>query len=117
MPIFDYLVEWDRVTDLSTLDFSAYVGQVNSIEFMGCDPETLLCEGVTIDPAFVLNPADPHCYRVQACFKKRAITFDGVSGGWNHQIYGPPYSLDRVEVRTADGTPPYASTDFSDIFL
>ena len=37
VPILDYLVEWDRVTDLSALDFSAYVGQVNSSSFMGCD--------------------------------------------------------------------------------
>ncbi len=117
VPILDYIVEWDRVTDLTALDFSGYVGQVNSISFMGCDAETLLCEGVSIDPSFVLDPAGPFCYKVRACFKKRAITFDGVSGGWNHQLYGPPYSLDPVEVRTASGTPPYASTDFTDFFL
>ena len=55
----EYRVEWDRVQDLSQLDFSGYVGYVNQTEFMGCEPETLLCMAAPQEPSFVLDPSNP----------------------------------------------------------
>ena len=39
----EYDVEWDRVTDVTDLDFDDLVGSVNSDPFMGCASGTLLC--------------------------------------------------------------------------
>ena len=41
----EYTIEWDRVQDLDSLDFSGLIGAVNSDEFMGCPPGTLFCAG------------------------------------------------------------------------
>ena len=36
IPLVDYLVEWDRVQDLTALDWSGQIGYVNQTAFMGC---------------------------------------------------------------------------------
>ena len=114
IPLIDYLVEWDRVQDLSALDWDGQIGCVNQAEFMGCGPETLLLEGVSLTPSFVLNPSNPHAWKATATLKQRQIRVGGNVYGWNHDFLPNPPGWTRILM--ADGTPRYQLTDFSNLF-
>ncbi len=114
IPLIDFLVEWDRVQDMSVLDWDAEIGCVNESEFMGCEPETLLLEGVSLAPSFVLNPTNPHAMKATVQLKKRRIVAGGNVYGWNHDYLPNPPGW--VRVLMADGTPRYETADFTDMF-
>ena len=114
IPLRDYVVEWDRVQDMSALNFSGLVGEVNAVAFLGCNPETLLLEGVSLTPSFVLNPLNPHAFRATATFKQRQILAGGNVYGWNYDYLPNPPGWVRITM--ADGTPRYPLVDFSEMF-
>jgi hypothetical protein len=114
IPLIDYLVEWDRVQDLSALDWDGEIGYVNATTFLGCEPETLLLEGVSLAPSFVLNPSNPHAWKATATLKKRKIQVDGNIYGWNHDFLPNPPGWTTILM--ADGTPRYQFADFTNLF-
>ena len=114
IPLADYLVEWDRVQDLTALDYSGCVGCVNEATFLGCEAETLLCEGASLTPSFVLNPSLPHAWKVAVTLKKRRIQIGDNVYGWNHDYLPNPPGWARIVM--SDGTPRYQLSDFSDMF-
>lgn len=135
IPLIDFQIEWDRVQGLDTsgssssgieaaytLDFTQYIGHVNSETFLGCEPETLLLEGVNITPSFVINPTNPHAYKAVATFKRRKIVVGNSSSGdgstvygWNHDYLPIPPGWQRVLM--ADGSWRYPTVDFTNIFM
>jgi hypothetical protein len=114
IPLVDFVVEWDRIQDMSVLDWDGEIGRVNRADFMGCEPETLLLEGVSLAPSFVLNPSNPHAYKATATLKKRRIQVGGETYGWNHDYLPNPPGWTRMQM--SDGTLRYQLADFSDMF-
>jgi hypothetical protein len=114
IPLVDYLVEWDRVQDLSALDWDEEIGCVNQAAVMGCEPETLLLEGVSLAPSFVLSPSNPHAWKATATLKKRKIEVGGSAYGWNHDYLPNPPGWTKILM--SDGTPRYPLADFSGLF-
>lgn len=126
IPLIDYHVEWDRVQTLTALDFTPYVGRVNSLSFLGCEPETLLLEGVNITPSFTLNPTSPHAWKATATFKRRKIAVAGSTSssgigtggnvyGWNHDYLPIPPGWTRITMNNGDDR--YPKVDFTSIFF
>jgi hypothetical protein len=125
IPTQEFIVEWDRVryhkTGLATL--KALEGSVNSIAFMGQEPETLLLEGVDIEHSFILDNVDPWAFKITMTFKGRRILFpsEDVYGhpttavlGWNHEFHENPAGWVRMIM--ADGRNRYSLVDFTNIF-
>ena len=79
----EFHIEWDRVTDLDDLDFSGYIGAVNTDDFLGVPAGQLLCAGVSLGPSFVLTPGSPCAWKAIATFKQKAITDSTGTYGWN----------------------------------
>ena len=145
IPLTDFNIEWDRVTDLGAINFTPYVGKVNKTTFMGCEPETLLLETANATPSFILDPVNgPWAWRVLCCFKRRRIalqaqfwaqggtvsptgativTEDDIETaimGWNHEFREQPSpGWQYVQMTAAPGSvlsPRYTLYDFTDIF-
>jgi hypothetical protein len=114
IPLVDYLVEWDRVQDLSALSWDGEIGYVNQNDFLGCEPETLLLEGVNLSPSFVLNPSNPHAWKATATLKQRKVAAGGNAYGWNHDFLANPPGWTRITM--SDGRPRYPLADFADMF-
>jgi hypothetical protein len=114
IPLVDYLVEWDRVQDLGALDFDDEIGCVNESAFMGCEAETLLLEGVSLMPSFVLNPSNPHCWKATATLKRRRIVIGSDVYGWNDDFIPNPPGWTRMLM--SDGNPRYPQADFTGLF-
>jgi hypothetical protein len=114
IPLVDYVVEWDRVQDLSTLDFDGVIGFVNESEFMGCEAETLLLEGVSLMPSFVLSPTNPHSWKATAALKRRRIVVGDDVYGWNYDFLPNPPGWTRIIM--SDGNPRYPAADFTGLF-
>ena len=110
----EFHVEWDRVTDLSSLDFSDYIGAVNSDAFMGVDAGQLLCVGVSLTPAFVLTPGSPCAWKAIATFKQKSITDASGTYGWNDWFN--PATQQWEDLTLTSGDPPYDTEAFSGIF-
>jgi hypothetical protein len=143
IPLTDFNIEWDRVTDLGSLDFTPYVGKVNQNTFMSCEPETLLLEAANATPSFILDPINgPWAWKVTCCFKRRRIVLPNTywnSGGpptnatlvddgdthvavmgWNHEFREQPipgwqYVL-MASQPNSPTSPRYTQYDFTDIF-
>ncbi len=114
----EYTVEWDRVQDLDSLDFSGYVGAVNSDDFMGCASGTLFCAGAPQEPSFVLNPVNPCAWKTTVTLKQRAIVVaDGDNAGtygWNDWLN--PKTQQWEPLTLTNGEPPYNAVEFSEMF-
>lgn len=118
VPVAEYTVSCDRMT-LAEVNaampdgkWDVYNGCVNfemecpqqsdplaSVDFLGAPYGTLLMDGYEMQETYVCHPADPHRYRLTACFKKRVVTApdgttlndeDGVPVGWNHDYINRP---------------------------
>jgi hypothetical protein len=113
IPLTDFVIEWDRIQDLGVMDWDGQIGFVNQAEFLGCEPETLLFEGVSLTPSFVLNPSNPHAWKATAALKQQRIVVGDAIYGWNH-IYYPLDGWKHTGL-TQTGTL-YPLADFSDMF-
>ena len=127
IPIIDYEVEWDRVPlDGNHLGFRDYIGSVNETTFMGCEPETLLCEAVDGEPSWLLNASSPFSFKAVARLKKRRIagTLPGGQAfifGWNHEYDIKQQRWVYINIVTDPGppqvqSPRYPVYDFSALF-
>ncbi len=110
----EFHVEWDRVQDMDSLDFSDWIGAVNSDTFLGVPAGQLLCAGATIDPSYVLNPDNPCSYRAVLTFKQKAITDATGVYGWND--WYNPATQQWEELTLTSGSPPYDTEAFAGIF-
>ncbi len=110
----EYHVEWGRVTDLSSLDFSNYIGSVNEDTFMGVDAGQLLCAGVTLEPGFVLVPGSPLAWTAKAIFKQKSITDSSGTYGWNKRYNEAIEAWEDFTLVSGDLA--YDTYDFSGIF-
>ena len=110
----EYHVEWGRVVDLDSLDFTDYIGAVNSDMFMGCDVGHLLCSGVSLKPSFVLTAGSPLAWTAEAIFKELNINSGGSSYGWNDWFNPATQAWEALTL--TDGNPPYDAVAFSGIF-
>jgi hypothetical protein len=109
-----YHVEWGRVTDLDSLDFSDYLGEVNSDDFMGVPAGQMLCAGASHRPTTVLTPGEPLAWTVVLTFKQKSITTSDGTFGWN-DWYNPATEQYEAMVLSS-GDPPYDDTAFGGIF-
>ena len=145
IPLIDYMIEWDRVADVASLDFTDYIGCVNSKTFMSCEPETLLLESANLVPSFIIDPENgPWSWKVVCSFKRRAISvpagslaaddggasagfgdgdntvLDMIVIGWNYDFLpGPPpgwYYMNMASAPGVTGGPRYPLVDFTDLF-
>jgi hypothetical protein len=87
LPTAELHITWDRLEDWQVPDFKKYTGRVNEDDFMGCDPEELLCESADIDHSFVADLEKTNRFRVTVILRRMRIEdADGtVWGGWNHE--------------------------------
>ncbi len=119
----------------SNLQFGPYDGAVNSVPFLGCDPETLLFEGAEVEPSFLMTAkeppeADPRCYKATVTLKRRRIVVGNDVFGWNHEydcrgkkwayVYmnapGDFGTGQSSSSGTPPGTPRYQLVDFEGMF-
>lgn len=130
IPILEFNVDWDRVNNPPVTTWRDLMGKVNSTEFMGCEPETLLFEGYSLEPSIRFSVLDPFCWRLSCVFRQRRIVAepatgcDAISGypgifGWNHDHYATGWK--RIMVVTKAGEPNvtenrYPPVSFSDMF-
>jgi hypothetical protein len=110
----EFHVEWGRVTDLASLDFSDLIGAVNSDTFMGVPAGQLLCAGVTLTPSFVLTPGEPCAWTVVVTVKQKSQTDSTGTYGWND--WYNPATQQWEEFTLTSGDPPYDTTAFSGMF-
>jgi hypothetical protein len=113
IPLVDYQVDWDWVANPPRDKLREFLGKCNSEPFMGCEPETLMCEAADVSPSF--RPAvDPRCYRVSVVLKQRRIEDGGEVRGWNHEYREDPAGW--VRIKLPDGALRYPAKDFADMF-
>jgi hypothetical protein len=110
----EFHVEWDRVTDLSSLDFSDYIGTVNSDDFLGVPAGQLLCAGASLTPSFVLTPGAPCAWKVVVTFKQKAITDGSGTYGWND--WYNPATKQYEACYLSSGNQPYETETFGGMF-
>lgn len=110
----EYHVEWGRVTDLTSLDFSELIGAVNDDDFLGVPAGQLLCAGATLAPSFVLTPGAPCAWTATVTLKQKSITDGTGTYGWN-DWYNP--ATQQYEACTlTSGQPPYDTETFGGMF-
>jgi len=113
IPLTDYQIEWDWLTNPPRDKLRNFLGKSNSNTFLGCEPETLMCEGADISPSF--RPAlDPRCYSVNVVLKQRRINDDGTIRGWNHEYREDPAGWQKIVL--ANGELRYPTIDFDAMF-
>lgn len=96
IPMRELHITCDRYTKANMPDVKKYIGKVNSDGFfLGCAPDTLLCEAADVDQSFapdMSQPDGPHRFRITALFKERRVPKAGSSnaiGGWNYEYVAP----------------------------
>ncbi len=110
----EYHVEWGRVTDLSSLDFSDLQGTVNADDFMGVPAGQLLFAGASLSPGFVLTPGSPLAWTANVTLKQKTIiTADG-NFGWNDWLNPKTQAYEACYLATGDQ--PYDSETFGGMF-
>jgi hypothetical protein len=65
-------------------------GKVNSDRFLGCDPDTLLCESADLDQSFVPDIIEPRRFKITLVLKERRVpkaNKPGEFGGWNYEYF------------------------------
>jgi len=116
IPLIDYNVNWDWVANPPRDKLRGFLGKTNSDTFMGCEAETLLCEGAHISPSF--RPAtDPRCYAVDVVLKQRRIVDPDDADtvyGWNHEYREDPAGWTKIKL--SDKSLRYSTVDFDDLF-
>jgi hypothetical protein len=110
----EYHVEWGRVTDLDSLDFSDLIGAVNEDDFMGVPAGQLLCAGVSLTPSFVLTPGSPCAWTAVVTLKQKSITDSSGTYGWND--WYNPAAEQWEEFTLTSGDPPYTAETFGGMF-
>jgi hypothetical protein len=114
IPVTDYPVEWDFVTDPDIESLREdYVGTVNDADFLDCPAESLLCQGFSIEPSVRMHSSDPFAWKITAQIKHRHVRDGAVTHGWNHDYRADPPGWARVQVGGANR---YASADWSGMF-
>ena len=122
VPLFDYVLDWDRVPVLGSavflptssgqsssgfdvnstssgvspgggyLQWKLYNGCVNATTFLGCEPETLLFEGAEEEPSFMMTAQEPPLADPR-CYKA-SVTLKRRRIVVNGQVYGWNHEYD-----------------------
>lgn len=115
------VVQWDYVDSVPIILLDGLTGSVNSTNFFGSPPETILFAEYNVDEIFKAQPEDSHTNRITCVFERRAIdTGEGTPEspdivGWNHDYREDPAGW--VKLLLANDEPRYQSYDFTGMFL
>jgi hypothetical protein len=124
VPVSQHHVTWHRVVNPPWQAMRACRGAVNSAEFLGAAPETLLFDGAVAERVFAGLDELRHpqyAWRINYVFREKTIKVlrdDGTDVyGWNHAYRTLPLSQpgwDRLV--DAEGDTLYRSADFGALF-
>ena len=122
VPILDHYLEWHGVTDPPWNAIRANSGCVNAEGFLGAAAETLLLEGVRVEPEFLLpddGPAQQSSWKITYLLKEKTVKdSSGTIRGWNDTYRSLPTNnpgFDRLV--DAGGFPLYRTVDFAALFF
>jgi hypothetical protein len=131
IPIREFHITLDRLTNSQVPNFQQYEGYVNESSFLGCPSETLLFETGEIDHSFVADYDNPCRFRISCCLRQRLIVprvghNANQPMGWNHEYNHmvPPASTGPAgaqgpgwyRVKMKDLSDRYPTKDFTNIF-
>lgn len=123
VPLRTYAITLDRLRRFDIPKIRNYIGRVNTYHYLGCEPETLLCESASLDHSFAptridLMTGEVNFYRMTVVLTERRIELDGKIYGWNHeyvnaaqQLGGPGF----YKVRLTNGEPRYPKIDMTNL--
>jgi len=113
---------WHRVPEPPLKAIRALTNFVNAGDFMGAADGTLLFEGARIRKEYLLSEIfgrPKQMFQVDYTFRERRI-FTGLgqfAGGWQYEYRSDPGEEGWSPVVDANGSPLYATGDFSSLFL
>jgi hypothetical protein len=121
IPCEDISLAWRRVPLPPWNAIRLLRGRVNSQEFMGHPPRTVLFLGARTRRDFQIpRTGQSPVWRIDYHFKVRSLlsTADGVTPrGWNCLYRGEDSSGEHwLEIEDASGHPPYVADDFAPLF-
>lgn len=108
IPMLDFVVEWDLVTNPPIAYWMTRIGRSNASTFLGCAPQTLIMDDYDVQPSMRLSTTYPWAYKCSLNFKFRYV-------GWNVEFREDPPGW--TYVLCADGTPRYPPVSFSYLFI
>lgn len=112
-----FQLTWHRVALPPWDAIRALRGKVNSSEFVGAPPGTVLFLGARVRREFQFL-ADSGFWRVEYAFQENVKELStGEKVGWNHCYRESAVDGEHwVALADEDGNPPYANADFSSLF-
>jgi len=112
IPITEYQIQWDYVGNVRVKWLEERLGHVNSVKFLGAEPETLLFESFDVDDSFRVDVTDPHCNRVNMLLRKRHVQ-GHTTYGWNHDFLE---NTGWTRIEFENGESRYPLTDLGGLF-